>query len=91
MGRKLALLILEFIRDMLICNKFTDIQIAEAANCHKCIIRRYRLNLRLFGSVKAPPNKEKRLRSLTPIMIQVLLDHLLEKSYLYFDEMAIFL
>jgi hypothetical protein len=45
----------------------------------------------MFGGVKAPPNKGGRLRSLTPVMIKALCDHLLEKPHLYQDEMAVFL
>jgi transposase len=54
-------------------------------------ILRISANIRLFGSVKAPPNKVGRPRSLTPGMLEALCDHLLEKPNLYLDEMAIFL
>lgn len=47
--------------------------------------------MNLFGSVRAPPNKGGRPRSLTPIMVKALCNHLLEKPHLYLDEMAIFL
>lgn len=45
----------------------------------------------MFGSVKAPPSKGGRPRSITPVMLEALYDHLLEKPILYLDEMAIFL
>lgn len=45
----------------------------------------------MFGSVTAPSNKGGRPRSLTPLMIQVLCDYLLEKPQLYLDEMVVFL
>lgn len=69
----------------------TNAQIAEAANCSTRAIPRIRSNLRLFGSSKAPPNKGGRPRSISPIMLEALCDHLLEKPDLYLDEMAIFL
>lgn len=50
-----------------------------------------RKNLRLFGSVHAPPNRIGRRRSITPPMLEALCDHLLEKPGLYLDEMAVFL
>jgi transposase len=81
----------EFIHDMIMINELTTSQMAEAAGCHPSTIRRLRSNMCLFGSVKAPPNKGGRPRSLTPVMIKVLCDHLLEKPHLYLDEMAIFL
>jgi transposase len=64
---------------------------AEAANCHRSTITRHVANMRLFGSVRAPSNKGGRPRSLTPVMIKALCDHLLEKPHLYLDEMAVFL
>lgn len=64
---------------------------AKAADCHKRTIKRHRSNVRSFGSVTAPPNKGGRPRSLTPLMVQVLCDHLVEKPHLYLDEMAVFL
>lgn len=45
----------------------------------------------MSGSVQAPPNKGGRRRSITPVMLEPLCDHLLEKPTLYLDEMAIFL
>ncbi|KAI2734408.1 hypothetical protein DTO013E5_9997 [Penicillium roqueforti] len=49
-----------------------------------------RKNLRLFGNVNAPPNRVGRRRTITPLMIEALRDHLLEKPGLYLDEMVIF-
>ncbi|CDM32992.1 Probable transposable element [Penicillium roqueforti FM164] len=42
----------------------------------------------MFGSVKAPLNKGGRQRSITPVMLEALCDHLLEKPTLYLDGMA---
>lgn len=47
--------------------------------------------MRLFGSVTAPPNKSGWPRSLTPLMVQVLCDDLVEKPHFYLDEMVVFL
>jgi len=76
---------------MIVSNELTASQMAKAAGCHKRTIKRHRSNVRLFGSVTAPPNKGGRPRSLTPLMVQVLCDHLVEKPHLYLDEMAVFL
>ena len=52
---------------------------------------RHRSNVRLFGSATAPPNKGGRLRSLSPLMIQVLCDHWLEKPQLDLAGVIVFL
>lgn len=64
---------------------------AQAAGCNKTIILRISSNIRIFSSVKAPPNKGGRPRSITLVMLEALCDHLLEKPTLYLDEIAIFL
>ena len=66
-------------------------QMAEAAECSKPTVKNIRRNLRLFGSVHAPPNRIGRRRSITPPMLEALCDHLLEKPGLYLDEMVVFL
>ena len=76
---------------MIVSNELTASQMAKAADCHKRTIKRHRSNVRMFGSVTAPPNKSGRPRSLTPLMVQVLCDHLVEKPHLYLDEMVVFL
>lgn len=91
MAPNLAPSTLQFIHDMLISNELTHTQIAEAAGCHPSTIRRHASNMNLFGSVKAPAIKGGRSRSLSPVMIKALCDHLLEKPHLYLDEMAVFL
>lgn len=77
--------------DMTVSSELTAPQMAVAASCHMQTIKRYRSNIRMFGSVTAPSNKGGRPQSLTPLMIQVLCDHLLEKPQLYLDEMVVFL
>lgn len=64
---------------------------AKAAGCNKRTFLRISSNIRTFGSVKAPPNKGGRPRSISPIMLEALYDHLLEKPNLYLDKIALFL
>ena len=45
----------------------------------------------MFGSVKTPPNKGGRAPSITPVMLEALCDHLLEKPNVYLDEKSTFL
>ncbi|EED14549.1 conserved hypothetical protein [Talaromyces stipitatus ATCC 10500] len=91
MAPNLATSTLTLIRDMIISNELSVPQMAESAGCNERTIRRLRSNMRQFGSVKAPPNRRGRPRTLAPFMIQALCDHLLEKPYLYLDEMALFI
>jgi hypothetical protein len=53
-------------------------------------IYRLKKNLRCFGSTKAPPNGVGRPRSITPPMLDALCKHLLDKPWLYQDEMVDF-
>jgi transposase len=91
MAPNLAASTLELIHDIISSSELTAAQMAEAAGCSERMITRLRSNLRLFGSVKAPPNKGGRPRSLLPYMVQTLCDYLLEKPHLYLDEMAVYL
>lgn len=81
----------EFIHGMLMSNELTTSEIADAAKCDPSTVSRHRTNLHLFGTATAPPNKKGRPRSLTPVMIKALCDHLLEKPQLYLDEMIVFI
>ena len=81
----------ELIRDMILSKSLTTAQMADVAGCSERSIRYIRSNLRCFGSVKAPPNSAGRPRTVIPLMLDALLDHLLEKPDLYLEEMAIFL
>jgi hypothetical protein len=45
----------------------------------------------MFGSVKAPPIKGGRPRNITPVMLEALYEHLIDKPALYLDEIAVFL
>lgn len=64
---------------------------AQAAGCNRSTTLRISSNIRMFGSVEAPPNKSGRPRSMTPVMLQALYDYLLKEPNLYLDKIAIFL
>jgi transposase len=64
---------------------------ADAAKCSKQAVKYIRLNLHVFRSPRAPPTRVGRTRLITPVMLEALCDHLLEKPGLYLDEMAVFL
>ena len=66
-------------------------EMANAAGCNKSTISRISSNIRTFGSVKAPPIKGGGPRSITPVMLEALCDHLVEKPALYLGEMVVFL
>ncbi len=76
---------------MIQAQSLTRSQMAEAAECSEQTTKNIRRDLRLFGSVYAPKNHAGRRRSVTPLMLEALCDHLSEKPTLYLDEMAIFL
>ncbi|GCB25593.1 hypothetical protein AAWM_08478 [Aspergillus awamori] len=78
----------ELIRDMILSRSLTTAQMAGVANCSERSIRHIRSNLRLFGSVKTPPIKAGRPRTVTPPMLEALCEYLLTKPDLYLDEMA---
>jgi len=79
------------IRDMVLSGELTDVQMASIAGCSERSIQTIRLNLRLFGTTKAPPNGVGRPRSITPPMLSALCDRLIKKSNMYRDEIVIFL
>jgi transposase len=68
-----------------------DEQRAEIGECTTRTIRRIRSNTCCFGSPKAPSNGAGRPRSITPPMLDALCERLIEKPYLYQDEMVVFL
>ncbi|KAJ5084558.1 hypothetical protein NUU61_009137 [Penicillium alfredii] len=85
MAPNLAKSTLVLIHDMISSDELTTSQMAEAAGCSERAIIRIRSNLRLFGNVKAPPITAGQPRTITPIMLEDLCDHLFEKPdfYLY--------
>ena len=79
------------IHDMIVSKSFTARQIAEAADCSIRGVKRFRSNMRYFGSMKAPRNGGGRTRSITPSMLDTLREHLFEKPNRYLDEMVLYL
>ena len=62
------------IRDMLLSNSFKANKIAKVAGCSSRSIYAISSNLRDFGTTKAPSNGVGRPRSVTPPMLDALLD-----------------
>lgn len=91
MGRHLEPWKHTLIRDMIHRKCFTNSQIADAAECSERSIRNIRSHLRIFGGESPPVHPGGRPRSITPPMLEALLEHLIEKPGLYLDEMALFL
>lgn len=81
----------DLIHDMVLDKKMKVREMANVAECSERSIMAIRSNIRHFGSTKAPPNGGGRPRSITPQMLEVLCEHLLEKPWLYLEEMAVFL
>ena len=81
----------ELIYDMIHNGELSLSEMVQVAGCNRSTIRRIFASTRIFGSVKASPNKGGRPWSLTLVMLEALCDRLLEKPTLYLDEMAIFL
>jgi transposase len=91
MAPRLAPSQLVMIRDMISSRSLTTSQMAEAAGCSKSSIITIRANLRMFGDVRAPLIPGGRPRVITPVVLEALFDHLLEKPDLYLDEIGEFL
>jgi transposase len=79
------------IHDMIVSGTLSAPQMAEASRCSERSIKHIRSNLRYFGTTKAPHNGVGRRRSITPLMLQALQQHLLEKPGLYLNEIVVFL
>jgi len=76
---------------MVLSKSFKTAQIADVAGCSSRSIKAIKSNLRSFGSTKAPFNGAGRPRTLTPTMLEALLDHLTARPDRYLDEMVVFL
>jgi transposase len=76
------------IKDMTHSKQFKAEDIANDAGCSKRAIYRIQKNLRCFGFTKAPSNGVGRPRTITPPILDALCKHLLEKPWLYQDEMV---
>jgi transposase len=68
-----------------------DRDIADIAGCGKRTISRIRANIRTFGTPCAPKATSGQGSRILPHVLDALLDHLLVKPDLYFDEMAEFI
>jgi transposase len=78
-------------RDMLVGGRLKAWQIADAIPCSTRTVKSHRANLRRFGTTTTPRNRGGRQRSITPSMLEALLELLDEQSDLYLDELAEFL
>jgi hypothetical protein len=81
----------DLIRDMILDNKLKTYEMANIAECSERSIKAIHSNVHYFGTTKAPFNGRGRPRSITPLMLEALCEHLLEKPKLYLEEMALFL
>jgi transposase len=79
------------IQHMIQDGAFTIPQISDAANCSFDAVKAISRNLRNFGSTRAPRNPGGRPSSITPIMRDALLEHLLRKPDLYLEELVVYL
>lgn len=66
----------ELIYDMIHSSELSITEMARAAGCNKRTISRISSNIRVFGSVKVPLIKDGQPRSITPVMLEALCDHL---------------
>jgi hypothetical protein len=64
---------------------------ADAAESNERIIKNIRRILRMFRNIHAPQSHIGRRRNITPPMLKVPRNHLLEKLRQYLDETATFL
>ncbi|CRG92909.1 hypothetical protein PISL3812_09987 [Talaromyces islandicus] len=78
--------------DMLTSSQqLTIAQIAKTVRCSRKAVYLVQSNLDKFGSPRAPSMRPGPKRVITPLILEALCDHLLEKPALYLDEMAVFL
>lgn len=70
------------IRDMIVRNSLTGVQIAGVPGCSTRSVRTIRTNLGCFGTSKAPANRVGHPKSITPPMLRALRDQLIEKPYI---------
>ncbi|KAG6996209.1 hypothetical protein FOFC_07715 [Fusarium oxysporum] len=78
------------IHDMILAG-YKNAVVARSANCRASSVRRFRANMRCYGSTKAPPNGVGRRLLLSHPMLTALLDRLAMKPNMYRDEMVEFL
>lgn len=77
----------------MICSKqrLTTSQIAKAAKCSERSVTNICKKMRLYGSARSPPICVGRPSTITPVMLDALREHLVEKPDLYVEEMVAFL
>ena len=78
------------IHDMLLDGRLKHVDMAWAADCSDRAIRRFRTKLRCFGATRTPPNRVGRRRQITPVILDALCEHLIEKPGTYLDKMSVF-
>lgn len=83
---RLSLSKLHLIRDIIQSQMLTTSQMAEEVECSKLTIINIRRNVRHFRSVHAPLTRIGRRRTVTPLMMEVLCDHLYAKPGLHLDD-----
>lgn len=66
-------------------------EIAFAAGCSKPAVTYICQNLQAFGNVRAPQNGVGRPRSITPTMLEAILERLKEKPTLFLNELVNFI
>jgi len=79
------------IQDMIIDKKLKTRQMANVVECSERSIKAIRSNIHYYRTTKTPPNGSGRPRSITPLILEALCDHLLKKPELYLEEMEVFL
>lgn len=76
----------------MICSKrLSNPQIAQIAKCSERTVTELRRKLRLYGTARPHLVRAGRPPSITPLMLEALCDHLVEKPGLYIEEMVVFL
>ena len=78
------------IHDMLLYGRLKHVDMAWDADCSDRAIRRIRAKLRCFGTTKSPPNRVGRHFQITPVMLDALCEHLIEKPVTFLHEMSVF-
>jgi hypothetical protein len=76
MAPRLSTSKLHLVRDMIERQSFTTSQMAEEAECTKLTVINIRRNLRQFGTIYALQTRSGRKRTVTPLMIKALCEHL---------------
>lgn len=78
------------IQDMINDTPLTTKEIAYAAECTRQAVSKIHSDMKQLSGVRAPPKPAGQQRSITPLMLETLCNHLREHPYLYLDEMASF-